>query len=311
MKGSHKEVCTNGHHCHVEVSTTPKGGAHHGRTGRDHPCGWLPGLVSLCGQGRHPLLLLHGGTGAGHAYLEPLAALAADRQLVFYNKLGCGRSEQPDDRSLWRLERFVAEVDTVRRALHLEQLHLLGHSWGGWLAIEYLLTHPPGVVSVVLASTSASMPQFVAEAARLKAALPPAISRTLERYEAAGAFHHPAYEAAVREFYKRHLCRLDPWPEPLRRSARHLTGNVVYETMGGPNECIMRGTLHDWDRLERLGEIPVPTLITVGRYDEITPTCAETMQRRLPQARCRSSSRAPIWRTWRSQSAIFRQLPRS
>ena len=204
------------------------------------------------GRGGIPLLLLHGGPGAGHDYLEPLEALAADRLTVFYDQLGCGRSDQLADRSLWRLERFVAEVDTVRRALHLEQLHLFGQSWGGWLAIEYLLTHPPGVVSVVLASTSASIPQFVAEAARLKAALPPAISHTLRRYEAAGDFHHPAYEAAVREFYKRHLCRLDPWPEPLRRSARNLTGNAVYETMGGPNEFIMSGNLQDWDRIERL-----------------------------------------------------------
>ena len=112
------------------------------------------------GRGGIPLLLLHGGPGAGHDYLEPLAALAADRLLVFYDQLGCGRSDQPNDRSLWRLERSVAEVDTVRRALHLEQLHLLGHSWGGWLAIEYLLTHPPGVVSVVLASTSSSIPSL-------------------------------------------------------------------------------------------------------------------------------------------------------
>jgi proline-specific peptidase len=163
-------------------------------------------------------------------------------------------------------------------------MHLFGQSWGGWLAIEYMLTHPPGVVSLVLDSTSASIPQFVAEAARLKAALPPALAHTLQRYEAAGDFHHPAYEAAVREFYKRHLCRLDPWPEPLRCSARNLTGNVVYETIAGPNEFILLGNLQDWDRIERLGEITVPTLITVGRYDEITPTCAETMQRRLPQA---------------------------
>ena len=236
------------------------------------------------GRGGIPLLLLHGGPGAGHDYLAPLEALAADRLTVFYDQLGCGRSDQPDDRSLWRMERFVAEVDTVRRALHLEQMHLLGQSWGGWLAIEYLLTQPPGVVSVVLASTSASIPQFVAEAARLKAALPPALSHTLQRYEAAGDFHHPDYKAAVREFYKRHLCRLDPWPEPLRRSARNLTDNAVYETMGGPNEFIMSGNLKDWDRIERLGEITMPTLITVGRYDEITPTCAETMHRRLPHA---------------------------
>jgi proline iminopeptidase len=140
------------------------------------------------------------------------------------------------------------------------------------------------VVSVVLASTSASIPQFVAEAARLKAALPPALAHTLQRYEAAGEFHHPDYEAAVLEFYKRHLCRLDPWPEPLKRSVHNATGNAVYETMAGPNEFIMTGNLKDWDRTERLGEITVPTLITVGRYDEITPVCAETMRRRMPRA---------------------------
>lgn len=236
------------------------------------------------GGGGTPLLVLHGGPGAGHDYLEPLEGLATDRAVVFYDQLGCGKSDQPDDRSLWRMERFVAEIVTVRRALGLEQIHLLGQSWGGWLAIEYMLTHPPSVVSLVLASTSASIPQFVAEASRLKAALPPEVYQTMQRYEAAGELHHPEYEAAVREFYKRHVCRLDPWPEPLLRTGRNLKGNAVYETMNGPNEFTVTGSLKDWDRLDRLGEIPVPTLITVGRYDEITPTCAETMHRRLPHS---------------------------
>lgn len=239
------------------------------------------------GSGGTPLLILHGGPGAGHDYLEPLEALAADRTVVFYDQLGCGKSDQPDDRSLWRMERFVAEVSTVRHALGLEQVHLLGQSWGGWLAIEYMLTYPRGVVSVVLASTSASVPQFVAETSRLKAVLPPAISQTLQHYEASGELHHPDYEAAVLEFYKRHLCRLDPWPEPLLRSVENLEGNAVYETMNGPNEFMLIGNLKDWDRTDRLEEIAVPTLITVGRYDEITPACAETMLHRLPDARMR------------------------
>jgi proline-specific peptidase len=239
------------------------------------------------GSGGTPLLILHGGPGAGHDYLEPLEALAADRTVVFYDQLGCGKSDQPNDRSLWRMERFVAEVGTVRRALGLERMHLLGESWGGWLAIEYMLIPPRGVVSLVLASTSASIPQFVAEASRLKAALPPAIYHTIQRYEAAGDFHHPDYEAAVLEFYKRHLCRLDPWPELLGHSAHNLAGNAVYETMSGPNEFIVTGNLKDWDRIDRLSEITVPTLITVGRYDEITPACAETMHGRMPHAQMR------------------------
>ncbi len=128
------------------------------------------------GDGGVPLLILHGGPGAGHDYLEPLEALCADRTVVFYDQLGCGRSDRPEDTSLWRIERFVVEVDAVREALGLETVHLLGQSWGGWLAIEYMLTDPRGVIGLVLASTSASIPQFVAEAERLKAALPPEVS---------------------------------------------------------------------------------------------------------------------------------------
>jgi len=237
------------------------------------------------GHGGIPLLTLHGGPGAGHDYLEPLERLATDRSVIFYDQLGCGKSGQPDDRSLWRIERFVAEVDTVRRALGLEQIHLLGHSWGGWLAIEYMLSRPRGVVSLILASTSASLPQFVAETTRLKTELPLEIYQTLQRYEALGDYHHPDYEAAVLEFYKRHLCRLDPWPEPLLRSIDTLTGNIVYETMNGPNEFIVIGNLKKWDRTDRLGEISVPTLITVGRYDELTPACAETLRRGILNSR--------------------------
>jgi proline-specific peptidase len=239
------------------------------------------------GRGGIPLLLLHGGPGAGHDYLEPLEALAADRTVVFYDQLGCGRSDQPDDPSLWRLERFVAEVGRVREALGLERIHLFGQSWGGWLGIEYMLSHPRGVVSLVLASTSASIPQFVAEAARLKAALPPDVYRTLQRHEAVGDLRHPAYEAAVAEFYRRHVCRLDPWPDCLRRTGRNMEGNAVYETMAGPNEFTVVGHLKDWDRSDRLGEITVPTLITVGRHDEITPACAETLRRGIAQAELR------------------------
>jgi len=237
------------------------------------------------GNGGIPLLTLHGGPGAGHDYLEPLERLATDRSVIFYDQLGCGKSDQPDDRSLWQIERFVAEVNTVRQSLGLEQIHLLGQSWGGWLAIEYMLSHPQGVVSLILASTSASLPQFVAETTRLKAELPLEIYQTLQRYEAMGDYHHPDYEAAVLEFYKRHVCRLDPWPEPLLHTIANLNGNAVYETMNGPNEFIVIGNLKNWDRTDRLGEISVPTLITVGRYDELTPTCAETLHRGIPNSR--------------------------
>jgi proline-specific peptidase len=228
-----------------------------------------------------PLLTLHGGPGAAHDYLEPLAVLADDRPVVFYDQLGCGRSDQPDDTSLWQIDRFVEEVGAVRAALGLDRVHLLGQSWGGWLAIEYLLSQPAGVVSAVLASTSASAPQFIEEVGGLKAALPIDMQRVLDEHEAIGDLDHPDYEAVVMEFYRRHVCRLAEWPDCLLRTFAYAAAGPVYPTMNGPNEFTMVGNLRDWERRDRLGEIQVPTLITVGRFDEITPACAETMHRAI------------------------------
>lgn len=239
------------------------------------------------GEGGIPLLTLHGGPGAGHDYLESLEGLGMEREVIFYDQLGCGKSDQPDDPSLWRIERFVHEVDAVRDALGLGQIHLLGQSWGGWLGIEYMLSKPKGIVSLVLASTSASIPQFVAEAETLKAQLPPEMYATMQRYEATGDYQNPDYLAAVDVFYRRHLCRMDPWPEALERSSKILDGNQVYLTMNGPNEFVVIGNLRDWDRTDRLREISTPTLVTVGRYDEITPTCAQTIHDGISGSRMR------------------------
>lgn len=235
-----------------------------------------------------PLLTLHGGPGVGHDYLEPLEALQTDRPIVFYDQLGCGRSDKPDDLSLWRIDRFVDEVATVRRALGLNRVHLLGQSWGGWLAIEYMMGRPSGVDSLILASTSASLPQWARETAHLKTTLPEKAQETIRRCEAVGDFHHPEYEAAMMEFYNRYVCRLDPWPDPLMRSLNNLIGNPVayasYVTIQGPTEFTITGNLKDWDRTDRLGEISVPTLLTFGHYDEFTPACAETLHRGIPNS---------------------------
>lgn len=231
-----------------------------------------------------PLLALHGGPGAGHDYLEPLTALADSRPVILYDQLGCGRSGQPDDVGLWTMERFVAEIDEVRDQLGLETVHLYGHSWGGWLGLEYLLSNPSGVLSLTLASTSASIAQFVAEAERLKSQLPAEVQSVMAKYEAQGDYHHPDYEAAVGVFYARHLCRLPEWPDAFLRSVGNLDGNQVYETMNGPNEFTVIGNLKDWDRTDQLVDIEVPTLITVGRYDELTPACAQTLHAGLPKS---------------------------
>ncbi|MDZ4258655.1 MAG: proline iminopeptidase-family hydrolase [Gemmatimonadales bacterium] len=235
-----------------------------------------------------PLLTLHGGPGVGHDYLEPLAALGTDRPVVFYDQLGCGRSDKPDDPSLWRIDRFVQELAAVREALGLDRVHLLGHSWGGWLAIEYMMGNPSGVASLTLASTSASLPQWAGETACLVASLPEGERETIRRCEEAGDLQNPAYEAAMMEFYQRYVCRSEPWPEPLLRSLNNLMGDPVahsaYVTMQGPTEFTITGNLKDWDRTAHLGEIGVPTLLTFGRYDEFTPACAETLSKGIRKA---------------------------
>jgi L-proline amide hydrolase len=211
--------------------------------------------------GRLPLLVLHGGPGSSHDALEGLGALAEQgRRVVFYDQLGSGDSSRPDDRSLWTVGTFLDQLGSVREALGLERLHLFGSSWGGMLALEYALTQPAGLASLVLNSTPASAPRWTEEAKRLHAELPPGLSD----------------EEAEKEFWRRHVCRLEPEPEPMART-RAKFNKQVYETMWGPNEFTVTGTLREWDVIERLGEIQVPTLITSGRYDECTPALVEPL----------------------------------
>jgi L-proline amide hydrolase len=211
--------------------------------------------------GRLPLLCLHGGPGGTHLPLaETLAALADGRRVVFYDQLGSGDSDRPDDPSLWTVETFVEQLESVRDGLGLDELHLFGSSWGGMLALEYAFTKPPGLTSLILNSTPTSAPRWAEEAERLYAGLPAGLDE----------------KGAEGEFKRRHIIRLDPEPEVLPR-ARAKFGTQVYESMWGPNEFTVTGTLKDWDVIDRLGEIDVPTLITSGRHDECTPTLVEPL----------------------------------
>lgn len=231
-----------------------------------------------------PLLLLHGGPGAGHDGFEPLGALADERPVVFYDQLGCGRSDIPDDPSLWRVDRFVEEVGAVRQALEVERVHLLGSSWGGWLAIEYAVTNGGGLSSLVLSSTSASSRQFLEGARGLLAELPGEVRETIERLETEGKTESPEYLQACMAFYKQHLCRLEPWPEQMIRSGGNVAASATYRSMWGPSEFTCTGVLEDWDRESRLSEIAVPTLVTRGGYDEMTQDCANTLVSGIPNA---------------------------
>ncbi|MGB8346462.1 MAG: proline iminopeptidase-family hydrolase [Ktedonobacteraceae bacterium] len=228
-----------------------------------------------------PLLLLHGGPGAPHDYLENLQALATEtRRVIFYDQLGCGRSDQPDEPERWRIPRFVEEVGIVRRALGLERVHILGQSWGGMLAIEYALTQPKGLVSLILSNTTSSIPLWIAEANRLRAELPPEVQATLTSHEEAGTTDSEEYQQAMLVFYDRHVLRTQPMPDYVQRTFDNM--GQVYLTMNGPSEFHVIGVIKDWDRTARLAEIRVPTLIISGRYDESTPTINQVLQRGIP-----------------------------
>jgi proline iminopeptidase len=219
---------------------------------------------------RPPLLVLHGGPGMPHDYLEPLEAFANERPVIFYDQLGCGNSEKPDDVGLWRIERYVEELASIVGRLGLEGFIILGHSWGSMLATDYILTKPGSVMGLILAGPCLKVEWWLRDAEAYRRALPEEIRNTLDRHETAGTIDSEEYETASMAFYQRHFCRLDPWPAALQRTWDRLA-LPVYNTMWGPTEFHQTGNLGGYDRTDRLHEIVVPTFFTCGRYDEASP----------------------------------------
>jgi L-proline amide hydrolase len=243
---------------------------------------WYRSVAAANDEGRMPLLCLHGGPGANWLHLEPYEALADERRVVFYDQLGAGNSPvtEPHDPAMWTPELYVEEVDAVRGALGLDRVHILGHSWGGMLGMQYAAGRPEGLVSLIVESSPASVPDWMPEIARLRSELPADVEATLRAHEDAGTTDDPAYEEAVMVFYNRHLCRADPWPHWLVECFQLLEANPeVYHSMNGPSEFHVIGTIRDWDITDRLGEIDVPTLLFSGRYDEVTPAVTEAAHR--------------------------------
>lgn len=251
------------------------------------------------GSGDNVLFLLNGGPGLPCDYLrEPHAQLAEKGfRVVTYDQLGCGKSAKPKDKSLWTIGRYVEEVETVRKALGLGKIHLLGHSWGGWLGIEYALKYGANLKSLVLADTCADMPHLVSELNRLRDALGPETVAMMLRHEAEGTLSHPAYQSAVTILNYRHVCRLDVYPAPLKRSLDDWNMDV-YGVMQGPNEFCYTGNLKDWNRIPDMHRITVPCLIIHGEHDELPPSCGMKMQQVLPNARMavfQNSSHTPLY----------------
>lgn len=233
-----------------------------------------------------PVVCLHGGPGLAHDYLEPLAGLGADREVVFYDQAGCGRSHRRPPASGWSIPYFVDELGQLVDALGLDRFHLFGHSYGGWLALEYVLGNPAvPPASLSLNSTPPGVQRWITEINAMRAQLPADLVEVMQRHERAGSVDAREYRDAFRVFNQRHMCRVQPWPDALRRASRGF-GNEVYQALWGTSEFgPVTGALKDWDVTPRLPELRLPTLVTCGRHDESTPEHVAVLADSVPGAK--------------------------
>ena len=234
-----------------------------------------------------PLLLLHGGPGSSHNYFEMLDDLAnAGFQLIMYDQLGCGKSSAPDQPELWQAQTWIDELAALRDYLDLGHVHLLGQSFGGMLAIMYLLEKKPqGVDSLILSSTLSSAKLWASEQHRMIKYLPQKEQDAIAQAEKTDDYTTPGYQSANEHYMALHAAApvTESSPEPLRRAK--INGQQAYQVAWGPNEYTPTGTLHDYEYTERLTEITIPTLITNGTDDLCTPLVAKTMYDHLQNAK--------------------------
>jgi proline iminopeptidase len=235
------------------------------------------------GQGT-PLVLLHGGPGSCSYYLKPLLALSADRPVIIYDQLGCGKSDRPTDTTLFTVDRYVRELQTLRDSLGLREIHLLGHSWGAMLAEAYMSTHPTGVRSLILSSPLVTTAQWEHDADSLLRALPDTTRAAIARHEADHTTSSPEYVSATQAYYALYLSRTPLRPTADGDSIRAGFGRQVYEYMWGPSEFTSTGTLKHFDATQWLRDVKVPTLFIAGEFDEATPSSTRNFSRLVPGA---------------------------
>ncbi|WP_243323160.1 proline iminopeptidase-family hydrolase [Geothrix sp. SG200] len=225
---------------------------------------------------RIKLLLLHGGPGSTHEYFESLEGYlpAQGIEFIYYDQLGSAYSDQPKDRDLWTTERFVEEVEQVRKALGLtkDNFYLLGHSWGGILAAEYALKYGANLKGLIISNMMMSIPDYNRYASEVLAKqMDPAVVKEVKELEAKGQYENPRYmELLIPNFYAKHLCRLPEWPDAVKRANAH-ANNDIYVLMQGPSEFGASGRLEKWDRKADLPKLAMPTLVIGGTYDTMDP----------------------------------------
>ena len=241
-------------------------------------------IVGDMNSGKTPLLALHGGPGMAHNYLLSLDAIAeSGRAVIYYDQTGCGKSVTPPRPDVWSVELFEEELIAVREALGLDEVHILGQSWGGMLALQYATHQPKGIKSMIIASSPSSMILWQQEALRLRSYLPKDMEEALIQADIDGDFDRPEVVAATDEYYRRHVCKLDPQPDYVTATFDQM--GDVYMDMQGPSEFNCVGKIKTWDVTDDLHKITIPTLLTSGTDDEATPLIVKTVYDRIPDCR--------------------------
>ena len=232
---------------------------------------------------RIPLLVVHGGPGMSHDYLTPLAKLAKNRAVIFYDQLDAGKSDRPNEPKNWNITRFLDEISTLISLLSIKKFNLFGNSWGGTLSAAYAATKPANLNRLILSSPLICTSTWIKDSHLLRASLPSETLRVMETCESSGTTDSQKYLDAVDIFYKMHLCRVDPWPEPVLNTM-NLVNSVCYESMWGPNEFTCNGILKNYDGSKDLYKIDVPTLVTCGDFDEATPKSTKKFSNMIPNS---------------------------
>ena len=249
------------------------------------------------------VLLLHGGPGSTHEYFESFESFLPKEgiEFIYYDQLGSYRSDKPTDTSLWVTERFVEEVEQVRQALHLDSsnFYLLGHSWGGILAIEYALKYQQNLKGLIISNMMSSCPAYAAYNKNvLQKQMDPKVLDSILTFERENKTADPQYmNLLMNNYYNEHVCRVNPLPEPVSRMFGH-TNTQVYTIMQGPSEFGISGRLALWDRTADLYKIKVPTLVIRGMHDTMDPDFMKMMSEKLGNgqlATCPNGSHCSMW----------------
>jgi len=262
------------------------------------------------GSGPIKVLLLHGGPGFTHQYLEAMESFLPEAgiEMYYYDQLGCGNSDKPEDLSLWEIPRFVEEVEEVRLGLGLENFVLYGQSWGGMLAIEYALKYQHNLRALVISNMTAGMQSYLKRIGEVAKKIDHVSLAALHVLEAMEDYDSPEYQRIMMEdLYPIAICRCKPWPEPVTRAFRD-ANLAIYNYMQGKSEFVVTGTFKDWERWDDLHRITVKTLTLGAENDTMDPEDIRKMATLMPNATSAICPDGSHLAMWDDQAVYFEHL---